>query len=510
MKLRLLIGALTLSSFLCAQQPQRNIWYFGDKAGIDFTSGTAVALTDGQMQSFEGSSTICDSTGNLLFYTNGGPFVNQDFEGGVWNKEHELMPNGSLNTMNSCNSAAQAALIVPNPKNQYKYYIFTTDCQENNMAGGLRFNEVDMTLDEGLGDVTVSDSLILPKVTESLAGIMHSNNKDYWLVVADYTTDSFHSLLITKDGINDSIITPAGFNFNQSAGQLCPNRAGTKIGFASTNDTHMLDFDPSSGLISNILDMGPPSFGCAFSENDQVFYTSYVSVQATDIRQYDMTATDIPGSRIDIPSTSWLGNMLLGEDGKIYIAKKDQQSIPVINDPNIIGLGCNYEQQGFDLGGQMSLVGLSNFVNEFIAEWCDVYDTLIVNSVGSYTSPSGNYVWTESGMYADTLPTVDGCDSLLTINLIIGPSSIHNNSKLQFKMYPNPFDKMVVFEFDPHEIGSILLYNILGDKIHQVFIGGRERTEIDFSFLDQGIYIVRFQSLKTGQIENLTLKMIKQ
>jgi len=34
-----------------------------------------------------------------------------------------------------------------------------------------------------------------------------------------------------------------------------------------------------------------------------------------------------------------------------------------------------------------------------------------------YTSPSGNYIWSTSGIYYDTIPNVSGCDSLMTIIL---------------------------------------------------------------------------------------------
>jgi hypothetical protein len=62
---------------LCFGQKQGNIWYFGDRAGISFNSGTPVALLDGQTTICssqlhnEGSSTISDSSGSLLFYCNG-------------------------------------------------------------------------------------------------------------------------------------------------------------------------------------------------------------------------------------------------------------------------------------------------------------------------------------------------------------------------------------------------------------------------------------------------------
>jgi hypothetical protein len=38
----------------------------------------------------------------------------------------------------------------------------------------------------------------------------------------------------------------------------------------------------------------------------------------------------------------------------------------------------------------------------------------------SYTSPSGNYTWSVTGNYQDTIPNIASCDSIITINLTIG------------------------------------------------------------------------------------------
>ena len=57
------------SSFSSYAQKEGNIWYFGANAGIDFNGSTPVALTNGAMNSKEGCASICDSDGNILFYT---------------------------------------------------------------------------------------------------------------------------------------------------------------------------------------------------------------------------------------------------------------------------------------------------------------------------------------------------------------------------------------------------------------------------------------------------------
>jgi len=49
---------------------------------------------------------------------------------------------------------------------------------------------------------------------------------------------------------------------------------------------------------------------------------------------------------------------------------------------------------------------------------------------GSYTSPSGNYTWTVSNTYMDTIPNSVGCDSVITINLTVLPAltGTHNET----------------------------------------------------------------------------------
>jgi PKD repeat protein len=61
-----------------------------------------------------------------------------------------------------------------------------------------------------------------------------------------------------------------------------------------------------------------------------------------------------------------------------------------------------------------------------VTKFVDVVTNTIVNIdrtvCDSFTSPSGNYVWSSSGIYTDTIPTSSGCDSILTINLTVNNS----------------------------------------------------------------------------------------
>lgn len=77
-------------SHASAQNPEANranIWYFGNGAGLDFSSGSPVAITNGALHTWEGCASMRDLNGNLLMYTNGntGLTATDGFEFGIDN-----------------------------------------------------------------------------------------------------------------------------------------------------------------------------------------------------------------------------------------------------------------------------------------------------------------------------------------------------------------------------------------------------------------------------------------
>ncbi|MGV6860596.1 MAG: T9SS type A sorting domain-containing protein [Putridiphycobacter sp.] len=62
---------------------------------------------------------------------------------------------------------------------------------------------------------------------------------------------------------------------------------------------------------------------------------------------------------------------------------------------------------------------LSNSGSAYIFEDCRSYKTIDITSCGDYTSPSGNYTYSTSGVYSDTLTNAVMCDSIITINLTV-------------------------------------------------------------------------------------------
>ena len=84
-------------------------WFFGDSVGLSFLTSPPTFVGGSSMNTAEGCSSISDSLGNLLFYTDSQT---------VWNRNHDTLANGNELCgpyIISRNSSTQAALIVKSP-----------------------------------------------------------------------------------------------------------------------------------------------------------------------------------------------------------------------------------------------------------------------------------------------------------------------------------------------------------------------------------------------------------
>ncbi|MDI1234260.1 MAG: hypothetical protein PSX81_08260 [bacterium] len=342
---------------------QSKIWYFGYNAGIDFNSGTGVALTNGNMTSIDGCSAIADSLGNLLFYSDGLK---------LWDKSGNITSNGSslLGAASSC----QSSIFIPMPCDKKKMILATIDMIENKGANGLRYNIIDMTLNGGKGDIISGQKNILltAPACEKVRAIPHANGTDIWLITYKPYTDSILSYLITSSGVsNTPVRSNTGYsisgNLDITLGYLKSSSDYKKLASAHYLDSKVLlmDFDNETGKVSNVLkwDVTNPD-GVEFSPNDSLLYVSGFRGPAA-LYQYKITsnnATTIKSSEKIIYTFSGydIGALQLGPDMKIYLAKNNQSYLGVVNKPNIYGTGCTFASNGLDLKGEVSAYGLPN------------------------------------------------------------------------------------------------------------------------------------------------------
>lgn len=387
MKRSLLI--LILFSLLTGIQAQKeaNYWYFGIHAGLNFGLGVPVALTNGALSTGEGCSSISSSAGNLILYTDG-RFV--------YDKNNNQMPNGYGLLGNS--SSTESGLIVPKPLDPNNFYVFTVDAYENNLAQGVCYSRVDMTLNNGNGDVVVSEKNVslVPLTCEKITAVGHSDGVSYWLITHKWGTDEFYSYRITSAGVNTTpVISHAGpvmtGNMQQAKGYLKVSPDGTLIAMANNTAFNIVlcHYNTTTGQVSYILtddrftnpgggDPGGP-YGVEFSSNSKRLYISEWK-QNRKIYQYDVSNLDpttLLNSRIVVASVAQnadpIGCLQLGPDNRMYVARMDSPYLSRINQPNTLGMGCGFVDNAVNLAGRQSQYGLPPFIQSFFYLTADFY-----------------------------------------------------------------------------------------------------------------------------------------
>lgn len=375
-----IIGVFFAFSFIIISstfsQNEANIWYFGKYAGLDFTNGDPVAISDNYMWTREGCATICNSNGKLLFYTDG-RFV--------WNNSHEIMPNGKKLTGDSYTT--QSAIIVPRPGASLLYYIFTLD----NVGGpdGLKYSLVDMSLSnaKGQGDVIQKNVTLMSPMSEKLTATKHSNGTDYWVVAHEVNGNNFISYRVNKHGVSSApVFSTVGSSQESSIiGYLKISPDGTKIASALYKDRkiEIFKFDNSTGRVTEPISVSLTSadmvYGLEFSLDGTKLYATGGSSSCW-LYQLDLSSYNQPDVVKSLTTISKnteayvYAALQMGPNGKIYVGAYRKNAIHVINNPDALGTACNFVENDIHLkSSSMRLLGMPNYVSSFFGDPCSKY-----------------------------------------------------------------------------------------------------------------------------------------
>lgn len=385
----IIIITIFISHTLFAQG-EANIWYFGENAGLNFNNCSPFAITDGELDTFEGCSSFSDANGNLLFYSDGTT---------VWNKNHEVMPNGTDLLGNP--SSSQSAMIIPKPGSNTIYYLFTVGAETpGDEEPGFNYYTVDLELDNGLGDI-VNGPIDLSEGrfrdwTEKVAAVKGAENGTFW--VLSYAPSKFYAYKVTDNGVAISPITSSAFEANDKRGYLKISPDGTKVAIAHQADGVFLvyDFNDITGRLTNELELpliteGNKPYGVEFSANSEKLYvhaSNDAYIQFSDdnptdpthistLFQFDISLSSdaaIISSRAIIHTGElFRGSLQLGPDRKIYrsLARSYTEGIPllgVIENPENNGISCNYQHASVGLLGRLSTQGLPPFIASIFSQ----------------------------------------------------------------------------------------------------------------------------------------------
>jgi len=404
-------------------QGEANVWYFGEKIGIDFNSGSPVTLCDGAQTTCnyegEGYATISNSSGSLLFYTNGVT---------VWDRAHTAMTNGT--GLYGHLSSNQSATIVPMPGSTTKYYIFTVPAVEGSTGGGnndpqagLCYSIVDMSLRSGYGDVVAAskNTRLTPAntaVMEAQTIVPHSNGTDWWILAhgagnrtSGAASNTFYAFQVSSSGISAATTSSVGYavagcvpatcggsGVSNSIGAMKSNSCFTKLAMsfygqgASVGSVQVFPFDNSSGSVSapshTITNFNNRNevYSLDFSPNGDYLFVSELTTNY--LFQFDLTNAanvNTAGARTTLANTGYpnvaapvapdpnrTGAVQLGPDGNIYVARHRNwcasaitSYVGQITNPNAFPATYNATAVSYSCGGWVSH-GLPQFAKSFV------------------------------------------------------------------------------------------------------------------------------------------------
>ncbi len=320
-------------------------------------------------------ASVCDSSGNLLLYTNGTSIANgqhQIIEGGDSLQLHldQLVGFEGLESR-----IAQGALFLPSPANNGIYYLFHEEHQRiyDWVQGLVRFRvkeiyltTIDMNANGGLGKVVEKNKIIAQRDSlfdrGRILAVRHANGRDWWVVIPQYASTHLTKFLVTPAGVltqPDIVIAQRMFPAADPE-QAAFSPDGTKYATSGVDPYpqkryfYLFDFDRCTGELYNQVIKKPPSvwlWGVFFSPDSRYLY--WIHKNLSDVTQYDLQDPDwyVHGEVVyqwdntvfPVPTTPIYG--WNGPDGRIYIPCGNGVKIMHrINQPNRRGTDCEFER----------------------------------------------------------------------------------------------------------------------------------------------------------------------
>jgi len=570
---------LCLLAWACLLPAQKHDYYwltgygggnqspYNDEFGmttIDFTPLNKPLVTERQdldMNLNVANASLCDSSGHLLFYTNGEK---------IYGPNHKLMSNG--NDIGDKDGygyrAPQGALALPRPGKPHHYYLFNIEQEQTSFlyARKLYVNKIDMTLNGGKGHVTEKKVLLMEDTMSwgRICAVKHANGRDWWALIQRNKSNQYFRWLITPNGISKADTILGGDNIRDGLGQSVFSPDGSKFIRINSYNAMTLprldifDFDRCSGTLSNqrtkLIDHIGFGAGVAVSPDSRYLYV----MRTVIVYQYDLTAADIFSTETVVAEYDnflshgsatifYLGQ--LAPDGRIYVGGLNATfHMHYINFPNRTGSDCEFVQHGLKFevlylsaipnnpnyrlgpldGSPCDTLGLDNHpLSNWRWEQVDTLAPLQVTftDLSSYEPATWHWDFGDGTMSADTSPVHEyakkgvyevclivsnqySADTFCQV-LYLGVSGVEAPELAQsIQVSPNPFrERLSVSLSSPQRRAVLYLYDLTGRLVRRAPLT-YGISEIETEDLAAGMYFwevesggIRVKSGKTVKIE---------
>ncbi len=419
-----------------SQKPTK-LWFFGwhagggSSAGMDFSGGAPVQMNGITTAGFYEGTTVQSDESAILFYSNGH---------WVRNINHVIMPNGSGLTGSNGppdGSACQGAVSFPYPGSSSKYILITPSAIDGTPGNGIRWTEIDMTLDAGKGDVTANKDIKLTggdQVTEMI-GVYAVSCNEFWVVGHEYSSNNFIVIHVTAGGPQAPVKYAVGPNISAAGGargsiKISPD--GKKLVMVGGWPTGMniFDFNAVTGAVSNHVAVGTVAgmtwaYGAEWSPNSRyVFMGGYTVINGIVV--YDVQTS----TGASVTGAGLYGVLQMGPDGVIYVAPQNNGGdLSTISNPNN-GAAATFTSNGYAVGGVGAWLGLpqsytcpsaipcgDTTLSVSIPNLCTAATTF---DLDSYIGTSDPGTWSISGGPGGYTATVAGDGHTFNVNRTLG------------------------------------------------------------------------------------------
>lgn len=533
-------------------------WYFGNRADVSFTSDILNPQSTGNNQddSPESTASVSDSSGNILFFSDGE---------NLKNSSHLITVNGSglLGSQNS----GQGPIFVPRPLHD-SYYLITIN---GNTASrlGLYYSEISLNLEDIISGVKniplmdhngiAIDSLYGSK-SEKITSTRHCNLEDYWIVtqIGQYVY-SYH---VSSSGINpipeSYTLSPCNADNDTPAnnfpiGQMKISPDGRRLGICYSGVASgstpfnggiaLASFNSSTGEV--IFDSNAPiredstmgHLGLEFSlSGEYCYFTTYPELSRVK------TANNPSSSDIEYLGTynGLATDLQIGINGKIYMPALFPVNLPVGNKLHVI----NSPDDPIDPDVQQLSVDLDNpsnaLVRQNLPQWVpwqgincltdltldnpEITSTHVIYAYSesitlntNYVINAGQYITMKAGEYIMIMPNTHISKDAL-FSAVIEECGACNNSLLRYEnneykknkeLFTDEIDKVILNPNPAHDrvtiISSESMYSISitshdGKTLYTS--KGNDKKEITISVQNyiSGIYFVNVVTTKGSTV----------
>jgi len=467
-----------LTNILIAQQKQNYQWIIGygtigentkDGTLLDFRQDSVQITYFSKKMFINGTNTsICDTAGSLLLYSNGCIIANRN---------NEILINGDALSpgylgRDYCpyigSPLPQGAIILPRPHTPNQYYLFNSDLDyveypDTSMSISstlttlrVYYHLIDMNEKPGTIVEKYQIAVMDTMPTEYLQAVRHANGEDWWLLKPESLSNCQYIFLITKEGVQPPIKQCVGKVWSKRdwTGQAVFSPDGRKyVRFNPYNGLNIFDFDRCNGQLSNPVHIAFDSIdvgGAAISTNSRYLYVT----TSWRIYQFDLQAMDITFSKTLVaeydgfvsvsPTNFYIAQ--LAPDNKIYISSTSSTDfLHVIIKPNERGINCNVVQHGIKLAF-LSLYGLPNLPHYRLGK--------------------------------STEPCVTATEEI-------------EEQKQKIQIYPNPTSGTITITLPTKYPSTLHIFNALGEMVKKIAIN--QSITLNVADLPSGLYVCSWQ-----------------